>query len=175
MTTNDPALADRIRVLRNYGSRVRYQNEVVGYNSRLDELQAAFLRVKLRRLDEWNDRRRAVASRYLALLEVPNLVLPEVPAWATPVWHLFVVRHPQRESLRDHLAALGVTTLIHYPTPPHLSAAYASERIRLAASGRDPLPVAEDLAASVLSLPIGPHLRPDQVQRAAEAIRSFAS
>jgi dTDP-4-amino-4,6-dideoxygalactose transaminase len=144
--------------LRNYGSRKKYYNEVKGYNSRLDELQAALLRVKLRRLDEWNARRAAIASRYLAgWRDLPGLTLPFVPEWAQPVWHLFVVRHPRRDQLQQSLTEAEIGTLIHYPVPPHLSGAYA-------ANGWNPgaFPLAEQMAGSVLSLPIGPHLRDDQ-------------
>jgi dTDP-4-amino-4,6-dideoxygalactose transaminase len=154
VTTNDAELADRVRVLRNYGSRKKYHNDCKGYNSRLDELQAALLRVKLKKLDEWNDRRRAIAAGYLARLrDLPHVTLPAVPAWADPVWHLFVVRHPQRDTFQQRLAEAGVGTLIHYPVPPHLSGAYAEGRWT-----RGDFPVAESLADTVLSLPIGPHL-----------------
>jgi dTDP-4-amino-4,6-dideoxygalactose transaminase len=127
VTTNDPELADRVRVLRNYGSRVKYHNEVKGFNSRLDELQAAFLRVKLRHLDDWNARRRKIAEFYLTQLSTLNsqLILPHVPEWAESVWHLFVIRHAERDFLQQKLAEAGVGTLIHYPVPPHLSGAYA--------------------------------------------------
>src|SRR5205814_1902340 len=126
VTTDDPALADRIRVLRNYGSKKKYYNECIGYNSRLDELQAAFLRAKLKKLDEWNDRRRAIAARYLESWSgAIELTLPFVPDWAEPVWHLFVVRHSQRDQLQQQLTEAGIGTLIHYPVPPHLSGAYA--------------------------------------------------
>ncbi len=151
VTTNDAGLADRVRLLRNYGSKQRYYNEVIGYNSRLDELQAAFLRVKLRHLDEWNERRAKIAAIYLAQLPTAGCQLPTVPAWAQPVWHLFVIRHPQRDALQQKLAAAEIDTLIHYPVPPHLAGAYAG---RYAA---DTLPLAEHLAATVLSLPLGPH------------------
>ena len=108
VTTNDRELADKIRVLRNYGSQKKYFNEVKGYNSRLDELQAAFLREKLKKLDEWNDRRRKVAAHYLTeMVGTPNLTLPFVPEWAEPVWHLFVVRHPKRDALQQKLADGG--------------------------------------------------------------------
>lgn len=161
VTTNDPELADRVRVLRNYGSRVKYHNEVKGFNSRLDELQAAFLRVKLTRLDEWNARRREVAARYLEALDsVSGLTLPHVPRWAEPVWHLFVVRYPQRDDLQQYLAGSGIGTLIHYPVPPHLSEAYAAEKWR---SGD--FPIAEHLANEVLSLPVGPHFKEELVNQ----------
>jgi dTDP-4-amino-4,6-dideoxygalactose transaminase len=158
VTTSDAALADRVRALRNYGSREKYYNEVKGFNSRMDELQAAFLRVKLGKLDDWNHRRRALAARYLKeLSDVAGLTLPIVPEWAEPVWHLFVVRHCQRNALQAKLAAAGVGTLIHYPVPPHQSGAYAGGKWR-----RNAFPIAENLADTVLSLPMGPHLAEEQ-------------
>lgn len=174
VTTNDPELADRVRTLRSYGSKKKYCNDCNGYNSRLDELQAAFLRVKLKKLDEWNGRRRAVANRYLAdLRDLPGLTLPFVPVWAEPVWHLFVVRHPNREGLQQALTEAGIGTLIHYPVPPHLSGAYADRKWAPGA-----FPVAEALANTVLSLPMGPHLPEDQsdqvVRKTAEAIKNLA-
>jgi len=173
VTTNDPELAEKVKVLRNYGSRVRYHNEVIGYNSRIDELQAAFLRVKLRHLDEWNARRRRVANRYLEeLAGIESLTLPRVPDWADPVWHLFVIRHPRRDALQKHLTDRGVATLIHYPIPPHRSGAYSG------ASGHllfPDLPIAETLADEVLSLPIGPHLQEEHISAVCAAVREFAS
>jgi len=154
VVTNDAELADKVRVLRNYGSRVKYYNEVKGFNSRLDELQAALLRVKLVKLDEWNARRRALAAQYLeALRDIPDLTLPYVPEWAEPVWHLFVVQHPQRDALQKHLVGAGIGTLIHYPIPPHLSDAYADE-----GWVAGDFPITEIMAGRTLSLPIGPHL-----------------
>ena len=159
VTTNDQKLADKIRILCNYGSKIKYYNEVKGYNSRLDELQAAFLRVKLKKLDEWNARRRDAATRYLTGLSgLPSLALPFVPAWAEPVWHLFVVRHSKRDGLQQKLAEADIGTLIHYPVPPHLSGAYADGKWK-----RGAFPIAEELAGTVLSLPIGPHLSNEQV------------
>jgi dTDP-4-amino-4,6-dideoxygalactose transaminase len=151
VTTDDPALAERIRVLRNYGSRAKYHNEVIGSNSRLDELQAALLRVKLRSLDAGNARRRDIAARYGAGLVGPGLRLPQAAAEAEPVWHLYVVRHPQRDHLAAALAAAGIGTVIHYPVAPHLQPAYAALG-RAAGS----LPLSEALHREVLSLPIGP-------------------
>jgi len=160
ITTNDAALDDRVRTLRNYGSKKKYYNEVKGFNSRLDELQAAFLRVKLKKLDEWNDRRRRLAALYLTELGgAENLTLPFVPEWAEPAWHLFVVRHPKRDALQQKLAAAGIGTLIHYPVPPHLSGAYAADK-RL----RGHLPIAEAFSDTVLSLPMGPHLTAEQAE-----------
>lgn len=150
VTTNDPELADRIRVLRNYGSRVKYMNEVKGFNSRLDPIQAAVLWVKLQVLDEWNERRRGIAQLYLEGLAGSGLVLPQVPEWAEPVWHLFVVRHPERDALVKRLNEVGVGTLIHYPVPPHLQEAYAEMGFGVGA-----FPVAERMAGEVVSLPMG--------------------
>jgi len=154
VTTNDPKLAERIRVLRNYGSRVKYVNEVRGVNSRLDPLQAAVLRVKLRHLDSWNARRQALAAGYLSgLAHNTTLTLPQVPDWADPVWHLFVIRHPQRDALAQRLAEAGIGSLIHYPIPPHRQQAYADAGFAAGA-----FPLAEAMAGEVMSLPIGPHL-----------------
>jgi dTDP-4-amino-4,6-dideoxygalactose transaminase len=165
--TNDDDLADRIRVLRNYGSRFKYHNEVQGFNSRLSELQAALLRVKLSHLDAWNARRSNVAEHYLTyMVHLPQLVVPYVPEWAKPVWHLFVLRHSQRDELQRRLGELGIGTLIHYPIPPHRSKAYAG-------TGMDSrnLPLAETLADSVISLPMGPHVTDEQTTRIIEAVK----
>ena len=153
VTTNDAQLADRIQVLRNYGSRVKYVNEVQGYNSRLDPLQAAILRVKLAHLDDWNTRRRVIAASYQQSLVGCGLTLPFVPDWAEPAWHLFVVLHPQRDALLRHLTQAGIGALIHYPIPPHLQQAYSS-----AGYSVGQFPFAEKIANQCLSLPIGPHL-----------------
>jgi dTDP-4-amino-4,6-dideoxygalactose transaminase len=170
VVTDDGALADRVRVLRNYGSRVKYENEARGFNSRLDELQAALLRAKLPKLDEWNARRRRVAESYLQQLEgVAGLVLPRVPEWAEPAWHLFVVRTRERARLQSHLAEAGVGTLIHYPKPPHMQAAYADAGHRAG-----DFPLAERLAEEVLSLPMGPHLPAEAVDYVVSQLSSFA-
>jgi len=167
VTTDDPDLAARVKRLRNYGSARRYEHVEVGYNSRLDELQCAILRVKLDALDEWNARRAAVAARYLA--ELPGTVtLPAVRAGAEPSWHLFAIRHQQRDALRAHLEAHGVQTLIHYPIPPHRQGAYAGTRLAEAE-----LPVSDAIAASVLSLPIGPHMSDADVDHVIASVGSF--
>src|SRR5882724_5607958 len=169
VTTSDAALADKIRHLRNYGSKLRYQNEYIGLNSRLGELQAAFLRVKLPHLAAWNARRQKLAAHYLERLRgVGDLILPFVPSWAEPVWHLFVIRTQHREALQRHLAAQDVGTQIHYPTPPHLSGAY-----RDAGWNRGDFPLAEKLAGEVLSLPIGPHVTAEQVDFVSESVKKF--
>jgi dTDP-4-amino-4,6-dideoxygalactose transaminase len=167
VTTHDAALAEQIRVLRNYGSRIKYHNEVIGYNSRLDELQAAFLRVKLPYLDADNARRKAVAERYLNGLADFDCILPLIPDWADPVWHLFIIRHPQRDALQQFLAERGIATMIHYPIPPHLQPAYAN-------GGFGHYPIAEAIHREVLSLPMGPMLSVAEVDRVICAVRSFA-
>ncbi|MEO1139703.1 MAG: DegT/DnrJ/EryC1/StrS family aminotransferase [Pseudomonadota bacterium] len=169
VTTSDPDVADRVRLLRNYGAREKYKHEMAGMNSRLDPVQAVYLSVKLTVLDDWNARRRAVVDRYLEAFRGLDLVLPEVRQEAEPVWHLFVVRHKDRDGLADRLAKRGVQTLIHYPIAPHLQAAYASMGLR-----REDLPLASQLADEVLSLPVGPHLSDTQVDAVIEAVRASA-
>lgn len=166
VTTNDPDIADRLHVLRNYGSRVKYINEVQGYNSRLDPMQAAVLRVKLRHLDAWNSRRDAIAQRYLEELRPTGMLLPQVANWAEPAWHLFVVRHPQRDRLQQALTAAGINSLIHYPKPPHCQQAYAGFGFAV-----DTFPLAARLADEVLSLPMGPHMLPRHVDAVLDACR----
>ncbi len=167
VTTDDAATADRLRALRNYGSKVKYVNIERGFNSRLDEMQAAFLRVKLKHLDRWNEQRRAVAARYDdKLAGVPELVLPRAPQWAEPVWHLYVVQTTRRDALVKALEAAGIGSLIHYPIPPHLQQAYADLGLPKGA-----FPLAEKLAETVLSLPMGPHLGADAVDKVADVVR----
>jgi dTDP-4-amino-4,6-dideoxygalactose transaminase len=167
ITTDDENLADKIRVLRDYGSRTKYLNEVKGFNSRLDSLQGALLPVRLKKLDECNHRRAVIANLYLEWLPyLPDLSLPSVPEWADPCWHLFVIRHQGRDELQRRLAEIGVETLIHYPVPPHRSRDYSSENLE-----SWPLPVAEDLASTVLSLPMGPHLPVENASTAAKTLR----
>jgi dTDP-4-amino-4,6-dideoxygalactose transaminase len=166
VTTDDPALATELRTLRNYGSRIKYVNEVRGVNSRMEELHAAMLRVKLRRLDEWNARRVAQANRYLHALAETSLTLPHVPSWASPSWHLFVVRANDRDALRARLRERGVETLIHYPIPPHRQAAYADLGYDVGA-----FPIAEAVHEQVLSLPIGPHATDEQIDFVVSCLR----
>jgi dTDP-4-amino-4,6-dideoxygalactose transaminase len=169
ITTNDDELAERLRMLRNYGSRVKYHNEIKGFNSRLDPLQAAFLSVKLKHLKEWNERRKMIAERYRAgLNNLPGLITPHVPDWADPSWHLFVVRHPKRDQLKAHLERAGIETLIHYPIPPHMQSAYAELQF---AEGT--FPITEAIHREVLSLPMGPHLSLEAVDIVILAIRDF--
>lgn len=169
VTCNNPEVADRIRVLRNYGSRVKYVNEVEGYNSRLDPVQAAILRVKLRHLDNWNSRRKAVASHYQQNLQNPAIGLPEVQPYADPAWHLFVVRTKNRQGVQQYLQEQGVNTLIHYPIPPHLQQAYSKLDYKAGM-----FPLAEALANEVLSIPIGPHLQYEQMLKVVDALNRFS-
>jgi dTDP-3-amino-3,4,6-trideoxy-alpha-D-glucose transaminase len=167
VVTDDNALAAALRTRRNYGSAVRYQHDSEGVNSRLDELQAAFLRVRLARLPAHNELRRAQAARYAErLVGAPGLALPAVPEGDEPVWHLFVVRHPQRDELREALAAQGIETLIHYPKPVYRFPPFAQH----APPGRS---ASDTLCDEVLSLPIGPHLQLDDIDCVADAVLAF--
>lgn len=159
VTTNDDILAAKVRSLRNYGSHKKYYNEVKGFNSRLDELQAAFLRVKLVKLDDWNEKRKQVAACYLRELGAkPGLILPFVPDWAEPVWHLFVIRTEDRDDFQRHLKERGIETLIHYPVPPHKQAAYAEWNARS-------YPITEEIHRTILSLPMGPTMDESDVNK----------
>jgi len=152
ITTNNAALAEKIRLLRNYGSSKKYHHELIGFNSRLDPLQAAVLSVKLRHLDEWNNRRKAIAQTYLTALSKSEYILPTLVEGSDSSWHLFVVRSKARDLLQTKLREKGVETLIHYPVPPHQQQAYSTlgwERGRLS--------ISEKMADEILSLPIGPH------------------
>lgn len=169
VTTNDDALAKQIRIFRNYGSQKKYYNEVKGYNSRLDEIQAAFLCEKLNVLDDWNSRRVELANLYSEnLAGIKELQLPLHGEAGEHTWHLYVVRTGKRDELAKHLAEKGIGTIIHYPVPPHLSDAYADARINMGT-----LPIAEKLADTVLSLPMGPHLTREQGELLIYEIRKF--
>jgi dTDP-4-amino-4,6-dideoxygalactose transaminase len=158
ITTNDDEFADKLRVMRNYGSRVKYHHEVRGVNSRLDELQAAFLRAKLRTLDSWNDRRREIAARYSDAFRNSALGIPYVPSDIDPCWHLYVVRHANRDRLQADLAKAGIETLIHYPIPLNHQVAYSDTAI-----SRQSIPVTEQLHREILSLPMSPVMTDDSV------------
>lgn len=167
VVTNDAALARRIRLIRNYGSEKKYEHQIAGCNSRLDELQAAILSVKLRRLEAWNADRRRIAARYMSALSgLPGLDLPAVTEGAEPVWHLFPVRHAARDALADALNVAGVQTMVHYRVPSHLQPAYAGLGLR---AGQ--FPVAESIARSTLSLPIWPGLSDAQIDHVCATIR----
>jgi dTDP-4-amino-4,6-dideoxygalactose transaminase len=166
VTTNDAKLAERLRLLRNYGSRKKYENELLGVNSRLDPIQAAILSVKLRHLDAWNDQRRRFAQAYhqgLAGLSWLKLPAPSQDS----VWHVYVVRVEERQRFQEHLASAGVQTLIHYPIPAHRQPAYASQ------FGAASYPLCEAIHRTVVSLPMGPHLTQVDVERVITAVRAF--
>jgi dTDP-4-amino-4,6-dideoxygalactose transaminase len=170
VTTDDDELAERIRLLRNYGSKRKYYNEVIGFNSRLDELQAALLRVRLTHLDEWNNRRVRIAERYLKELEGTRLLLPLIAEGASPVWHLFVVRSKLRDELQRQLKEAGIGTLVHYPVPAHLQEAYADLGKPLGS-----YPLTEAIHNEVLSLPMGPHLSESDQARVIQALRKLTT
>jgi dTDP-4-amino-4,6-dideoxygalactose transaminase len=169
ITTDDDHLTEKVRILRNYGSKIKYFNEVKGYNSRLDPIQAAFLRVKLKHLDEWNARRNRQAQFYLDNInELSNLTLPHSPKGDQSSWHLFVIRHPQRDKLQKQLQNSEIFTLIHYPVPPHLSEAYQHT-----GWAQGSFPITEAISQTALSLPIGPHLSPSAQKRVINEIHNF--
>ena len=166
VTTSNPEFARRIRLLRNYGSEQRYQHQTPGFNCRIDELQAGLLRVRLRYLDDWNARRRTIASVYSeSLAACSDLTLPHEADGTTHAWHQYVIRSDRRDQLQQDLKENGIITLIHYPVPPHQSEAY-----RFAGFPSDQFPIANELAASVLSLPMSPHLAKDDALQVAETI-----
>jgi len=166
VVTNDEGLATQIRELRNYGSTERYHHPMPGINSRLDELQAALLRVKLARLDEWNDRRRSIARRYLSGIQNDRVVLPDVPEGGEHVLYVFAVETDDRDGLKDHLLKRGIGSLIHYPLPLHHQEALCEYRdVRL--------PHTERLFERVLSLPLFPELTDDEADRVIDAVNDF--
>jgi dTDP-4-amino-4,6-dideoxygalactose transaminase len=167
VTTDDDSLADVIKALRNYGSHKKYENIYQGSNSRLDELQAAFLRIKLRHLDQENEARRDIADSYLDGIKHPAISLPTRTRREEQVWHLFVIRCFQRDSLQQHLADNGVQTQIHYPIPPHKQLAFAT-------LNSQSLLVTEAIHREVLSLPLSPVMTPDEVTRVISAVNSWA-
>lgn len=170
ITTSDPQLAERLRLLRNYGSRSKYRNEEAGFNCRLDEIQAAFLRAKLPLLDGWNQRRRQIAARYDAELGAAGLQLMQEAPGHVSARHLYVVRSPQRDALQVALHEAGVQTAIHYPVPPHLQPAYAGLGYREGA-----FPITEILHREVLSLPMGPTLDDSQVTAVIDAVKAVSA
>ena len=167
ITTNDAQLAAQLRMWRNYGSAKKYHNDVPGHNSRLDELQAAILTGKLPFLDKENTRRRQIARRYLSELVLPDLTLPPTDTIDEDVWHLFVVRHPRRDELREHLHQQGIGTDVHYPVPPHRQIAYAGQW------PVDAFPIADQLHREVVSLPLNPTLTDEEVSQVIAAVNGF--
>lgn len=170
VVTNSGACAERLKRLRNYGESTRYHHVSQGFNSRLDELQAAVLGVKLRHLDAWNRARNELAARYRKVLEGLPVELPHEAEWATHCYHLFVIRTPRRDELREHLHAAGIGTQLHYPVPVHLQEGYA-----FLGKPQGSYPAAEKAAAEVLSLPMYPELRPSEVDRVGGSIEEFFS
>lgn len=168
VVTNDEELAKKIQILCNYGSRTKYENEVKGINSRLDELQAAQLRVKLKKLDEWNGVRKKIAKHYLDKIVSKNLVLPFIPDWADPVWHLFVVRCTKREQLQLYLEQLHISSMVHYPIPPHLQGAYKDLNL-----GPSSFPISEKIHREVLSLPLFPGMNQLEINKVSLACNKY--
>lgn len=169
ITTNSDELSHQIRMYRNYGSSKKYYNEVIGHNMRLDELQAAFLSVKLKKLREWTVQRQLIASWYdEALQGVEEVILPKVANGSSHVYHLYVIRTHKRDELQEYLTENGIGTLIHYPIPPHLQEAY-----RQLGYKKGDFPIAEEIAETALSLPLWPGITEDQVNDVAETIKKF--
>ena len=169
MTTDDGDIAAKTRLLRNYGSSVKYENDIKGVNSRLDPIQAAVLNVKLSVLDAATARRQEIARRYSEAFAEAGLGVPSVPDWADPVWHLYVLRHPDREAFQKRLDEAGIGTVIHYPIPPHLQNAYVD-----AGYARGSFPLAERLADEVLSLPMCPAQTDEQTQYVIDSVLRLA-
>jgi dTDP-4-amino-4,6-dideoxygalactose transaminase len=166
VTTNDPQIAQKVRMLRDHGQCKKYYHELEGYNGRLDAIQAGMLRVKLRHLAEWNEKRRQAAARYQVLLEpIDGVVIPFEPAWSRAAYHLYVIRTSNRDDLQKHLTDKLVGTGLHYPVPLHLQKAYATSGYE-----KGDFPIAEKAASEILSLPMFPQLKPEQQQFVAEAI-----
>ena len=169
VSTNDPELARKAFILRNYGSEKKYFNEVIGYNMRLDECQAGFLSVKLKYLKEWTEQRQKIAQWYNdALKDIGDLILPAVAKNATHVYHLYVIRTTYRDSLQKHLSENGIGTLIHYPIPPYLQKAYHQLGLK-----KGQFPIAEEIADTCLSLPIYPGLDEETILQVAKSITNF--
>lgn len=165
--TNDATVADKVTQLRNYGSKTKYQHDIAGFNTRLDEMQAAFLRTKLRVLDQWNQRRKEVAGLYTKLLaDIEQITLPFINNGCESVWHLYVIRSKHRDAIKEYLASRGIDTVIHYPIPPHQQECYRGQYSKN-------LPIADQLAGEVLSLPMSPVLSDDEVCYVASCIKDF--
>lgn len=165
LTTDSKKIANKVSLLRNYGSPRKYVNDIRGANSRLDPIQAAVLKEKLRVLDDWNARRSHIAAKYSAAFEKAGIITPYVPSWAEPVWHVYVTRHQNRDAFQNRLNEAGIGTLIHYPIPPHMQKAYAQLEFY---AGQFPL--AERLAKEVISLPMCPAQSEDQTDYVIEKV-----
>jgi len=169
VVTKNAAIADRIRMARNYGQREKYHHQIQGHNHRLDSLQAAILRVRLRRLDEANAARARHARLYSELLEGAGVTLPVPPAATDAVWHLYVIRDSGRDALKNWLASRGIATGIHYPIPIHQQPAYRELGYR-----KGDFPVSDSYADQILSLPMYPSLKPEIVEYVSTAVREFS-
>ena len=170
VTTNDPDLSIKINLLRNYGSKTKYQNEIKGFNSRLDEMQAAFLIEKLKVLDKQNEKRRKIASIYLERLACfEEIKLPVIPEWAEPVWHQFIIRHKKRDDLIENLRKVGIGTMVHYPIPPHLQLAYKEMGKK-----KGDYPISEIIHKEVLSLPITPEISLSELETVLGALKAYS-
>lgn len=167
VVTSDAKFAARVRMLANYGAQKKYEHAAKGLNSRLDELQAAILRVKLKHLDDWNQHRRVIAAAYDDALGGGDLTLPSAQGGSACVWHLYVIQSPDRDRLQAYLEKTGIGTMIHYPIPPHCSGAYHDD------FSQSQFPITEQLAESVLSLPLWPQMETGQVEGVIAAIRAF--
>lgn len=169
ITTNDSVLYEKVKALRNYGSDERNIFEERGVNSRLDELHAAVLLAKLKKLDRWNNQRKAIAKTYLKELKsIEELDLPVTAEKATHVFHLFVVRTTLRDDLAEYLRTQGIGTLIHYPSPPHMQKAYSDHGFK-----KDQFPIANEISNTCLSLPCWPGMRPAEIEAVIESIHKF--
>ncbi len=168
VVTDDENFAEKIKMLRNYGSKIKYHNEIAGVNSRLDEIQAALLRVKLSHLDELNEERKKIAARYLNEIKNPSIILPKIREGSTHVWHQFVVRVKNRDDFQKYLEQNGIKTVIHYPIPPHLADCYKNLNHR-----RGDFPVAEKFADEVLSLPMFNAMTAEEIDFVIDVINKF--
>jgi dTDP-4-amino-4,6-dideoxygalactose transaminase len=164
VVTNNQELADKLRKMRNYGQSTRYHHEFIGVNSRLDEIQAAILRVKLRYLDEWNEKRRKIARLYDDLLDHDSVTTPVEKEYIKHVFHLFVIMHNERDRLQEYLTKRGVQTLIHYPIPVHMQKAYQTKAA---------LPVTEEICRKILSLPLYPWIREEEVEEISRCVNEY--
>lgn len=167
VVTRDADIARQVRMLRNYGSEKKYEHQIVGCNSRLDEIQAAVLRVKLKQLSSWNETRRQIAVVYGRLLNEAGVVVPQVPDWVSPVWHLYVIRCAQRDELQAALLRANIQTVIHYPVPPHLQPCYRQ------IMAEHSYPRAQKMSQEILSLPMYPGLTESEQVRIADVVRQF--
>ena len=167
ITTNKKSLAEKIRTIGNYGSKEKYTNILKGVNSRLDPIQAAILDIKLKHINAWNQARKVIATKYIDEIILQDLILPSQIDMENSAWHLFVIRHPQRDKLNLFLEKNGIQTLIHYPIPPHMQAIYKRDYAKFN------LPICESMSKEILSLPIGPHMPLEDVDYIIKTINNF--